>query len=121
MATGAGPAGYIDIAIKAAIGGLLIAALLTLGRLRQYVVTGLLVSLPFISLYTWWWIGQEHGPASLRISVRAAMWSAIPWVAYLGVVYLLVGRVSLWVALAAGWFVWFILAFFFAIILQART
>ena len=49
------------------------------------------------------------------------MWSAIPWVAYLGVVYLLVGRVNLWVALAAGWFVWFIIAFFFAILLQART
>ena len=121
MATGAGPAGYIDIAIKSAVGGLLIAALLTLGRFRQYVVTGLLVSIPFISLYTWWWIGQEHGTTSLRIAVRAAMWSAIPWVAYLGVVYLLAGRVSLWVALAAGWFVWFILAFFFAIILQART
>lgn len=76
--SGTGSAGYVDILVKATLGGVMIAALLSLARLRQYVITGLLVSIPAVSLYTWWWLGREHGAASLRVSVRAAMWSASP-------------------------------------------
>jgi membrane protein GlpM len=114
-------AGYIDILVKSALGGLLIALLLSLARLRQYVITGLLVSIPVVSLYTWWWIGREHGAPALRLSVRAAMWSAIPWVIYLGVVYLLAGRVPLWLALAAGVLAWMVIAAVFAFALQTRS
>ena len=113
-------AGYLDILVKSALGGLLIALLLSLARLRQYVITGLLVSIPAVSLYTWWWIGREHGTETLRTSVRAAMWSAIPWVIYLGVVYLLAGRVPLWLALSAGVLAWLIIAAAFAFALQTR-
>ncbi len=116
--SGTGSAGYMDIMVKAALGGVMIAALLSLARLRQYVVTGLLVSIPAVSLYTWWWLGREHGAESLRVSVRAAMWSAIPWVSYLAVVYLLVGRVPLWLALAAGVLAWLVIAAIFAFVLQ---
>lgn len=114
-------AGYLDILVKSAVGGLLIALLLSLARLRQYVITGLLVSIPAVSLYTWWWIGREHGAETLRTSVRAAMWSAIPWVIYLGVVYLLAGRVPLWLALSAGVLAWLVIAAAFAFALQARA
>jgi membrane protein GlpM len=114
-------AGYLDILVKSALGGLLIALLLSLARLRQYVITGLLVSIPAVSLYTWWWIGREHGAPALRLSVRAAMWSAIPWVIYLGVVYLLAGRVPLWLALSAGVLAWLIIAAAFAFALQTRS
>ena len=120
MAGTPGPGGYLDLAMKGAAGGLLIALLLLLARGRHYVVSGLLVSMPAVSLYTWWWIGREHGASSLRMAVRAAMWGAIPWVAYLGVVYLLAGRVPIWVALAAGVLAWAILAFAFAILLPGR-
>ena len=114
-------AGYLDILLKAVLGGVLIAVLLTLARLRHYVITGLLVSIPAVSLYTWWWIGSEHGADSLRLSVRAAMWSAIPWVAYLAVVYLLAGRAPLWLSLAAGVIAWLIIAAAFALALQGRA
>ncbi len=119
--SGTGSAGYIDILVKATLGGVMIAALLSLARLRQYVITGLLVSIPAVSLYTWWWLGREHGADSLRVSVRAAMWSAIPWVTYLAVVYLLVGRVPLWLALAAGVLAWLVIAAAFAFVLQGRA
>ena len=121
MSAGPTPTGYLDIVVKAALGGVLIALLLSLARLRQYVITGLLVSIPAVSLYTWWWIGKEHGAPSLRISVRAAMWSAIPWVAYLAVVYLLAGRAPLWLALAAGVIAWLVIAAAFALALQGRA
>jgi membrane protein GlpM len=111
----------MDIALKAALGGAIIAVLLALARHGQYVITGLLVSTPAVSLYTWWWIGREHGAQSLRVSVRAAMWSAVPWVIYLAVVYLLAGRAPLWLALAAGVAAWFVTAAVFAIALQARA
>jgi uncharacterized membrane protein (GlpM family) len=114
-------AGYLDIVVKSALGGVLIAALLSLARLRQYVITGLLVSMPVISLYTWWWLGTEHGADSLRTALRAAMLSAIPWVAYLGVVYLLAGRMPLWLALASGWLVWLVIAVVFWLVLQANA
>jgi len=114
-------AGYVDIAIKAALGGVLIAVLLSLARMRQHVITGLLVSMPVISLYAWWWIGTEQGAESLRVTVRAAIFSAIPWVAYLAVVYLLAGRAPLWLVLATGWFAWFAIALVFYAVLQART
>jgi len=94
---------------------------LILARLRYYIVTGLLVSVPCISLYTWWWIGKEHGPNPLRLSVRAAMWSAIPWVAYLAVVYVLAGRLPLWLALATGAVAWLIIAAIFAVALLGRA
>ena len=121
MSASPASAGYLDIVVKSAMGGLLIALLLSLARLRQYVITGLLVSVPAVSLYTWWWIGREHGADALRLSVRAAMWSAIPWVIYLGVVHLLAGRVPLWVALVAGVLAWLVLAAAFAFGLQTRT
>lgn len=109
----------MDILIKAAIGGAMIALVLLLARLGRYVTAGLLVSVPAVSLYVWWWIGREHGPQALRVSVKAAMWSAIPWVVYLGVVYLLAGRLPLWSALAAGVLAWLVVAFVFALVLRA--
>jgi uncharacterized membrane protein (GlpM family) len=118
--SGTGSAGYVDIVVKAALGGAMIALLLSLARLRQYVITGLLVSVPAVSLYTWWWVGKEHGAESLRVSVRAAMWSAIPWVTYLAVVYALIGRAPLWLALAAGVLAWLVIAAAFAFVLQGR-
>ncbi len=121
MSAGLPSSGYLDIVAKSVLGGLLIALLLSLARLRHYVITGLLVSIPAVSLYTWWWIGREHGTSTLRISVRAAMWSAIPWVIYLGVVYLLAGRVPLWLALAAGVLAWLIIAVIFFVALQTRS
>lgn len=120
MSAGPTASGYFDILLKSLLGGILIAVLLTLARLRHYIITGLLVSIPAVSLYTWWWIGREHGPDSLRISVRAAMWSAIPWVAYLVVVYLLAGKAPLWLTLALGVLAWLIIAAVFALALQPR-
>jgi uncharacterized membrane protein (GlpM family) len=99
----------------------MIAVLLTLARLRQYVITGLLVSVPAVSLYTWWWIGREHGSEMLRVSVRAAIWGAIPWVIYLAVVYALAGRAPLWLSLAAGVLAWLVVAGIFVIVLQSRA
>jgi uncharacterized membrane protein (GlpM family) len=114
-------AGYTDILIKSALRGLLIAVLLVLARLGKHVITGLLISVPAISLYTWWWVGKSDGPEKLRISLRAAMWSAIPWVIYLAVVYALVGRVPLLLALAAGVVAWLIVVALFAVVLQGRS
>ncbi len=53
-------AGYTDILIKSALRGLLIAVLLVLARLGKHVITGLLISVPAISLYTWWWVGTRR-------------------------------------------------------------
>jgi uncharacterized membrane protein (GlpM family) len=121
MPAGSSTTGYADILIKSALGGLLIAVLLMLARLGKHVITGLLISVPAISLYTWWWVGKSDGPEKLRISLRAAMWSAIPWVIYLAVVYALAGRVPLPLALAAGVLAWLVVAALFAVILQARS
>jgi len=115
-----GPGGYLDIAVKSGLGALLIAVLLLLARGRHYILSGLLVSMPVISIYTWWWIGAEHGVEPLHRAVHAAMWGAVPWLAYLGVVYLLAGRLPLWLSLAAGAVTWLIVAFIFALILHAR-
>lgn len=121
MSAGPPTAGYADILIKSALGGLLIAVLLVLARLGKHVITGLLISVPAISLYTWWWVGRSDGPEKLRISLRAAMWSAVPWVIYLAVVYALAGRVPLLLALAAGVIAWLIVVALFAMVLQGRS
>lgn len=116
----AGAGGYLDIVVKAALGGVLIAAILLVARGREYTISGLLVSVPAISLYTWWWINAEHGSAAVKEAVRAAMWGAIPWVAYLGLVYLLAGRLPMWMALALGVLSWFVIALGFAVVLRAH-
>ena len=117
-ATGAG--GYLDILAKAGLGGILIAVILLFARGRQYVISGLLVSVPAVSLYTWWWINAQAGPAAVKEGVRAAMWSAVPWVAYLGVVYLLAGRVPMWAALGLGVLTWFVLFLVFTTLLRGH-
>lgn len=110
----------MDILIKAVLGGIMIAVLLSLARLGHYVVTGLLVSVPAVSLYTWWWIGREQGTQALRVSVRAAMWSAIPWVIYLGVVYTLASRLPLWLTLVFGVVAYLLVAGVFLFVMQSR-
>jgi uncharacterized membrane protein (GlpM family) len=111
----------MDIVIKAVLGGLLVGLLLTLARLGHYIVTGLLVSVPAISLYTWWWMGREHGVEPLRVAVRAAMWGAIPWVIYLGVVYTLAGRLPLWLALVFGVVAYLLVASAFLFVMESRA
>ena len=118
MSSLAGAGGYLDILVKAALGGALIATILLLARGREYTISGLLVSVPAVSLYVWWWINAEHGSAAVKEGVRAAMWSAIPWVAYLGVVYLLAGRLPMWMALALGVLTWLVITLAFAAVLR---
>jgi uncharacterized membrane protein (GlpM family) len=91
-----------DIIIKSILGGLMIALILTLARLRQYVIAGLLVSVPTISLYTFWWIGKDQGAEAMRVAIRAALCGAGPWALYLLVAYLLAPRLPAWAALGAG-------------------
>ncbi len=116
-----GAGGYLDIVVKSALGGLLIAVILLVARGRHYVISGLLVSVPAVSLYTWWWINAEHGPSALKQAVRAAMWSAIPWVAYLAVVYVGAGRLPAWLNLAFGVLTWFAVAFVFLVLLRGGS
>jgi uncharacterized membrane protein (GlpM family) len=49
------------------------------------------------------------------------MWSAIPWVVYLGVVYLLAGRLPLWATLVCGVATYLVVALVFLLVLQSRT
>jgi len=113
--------GSLEILAKAFLGGVLIAVLLSCARRGHYVATGLLVSVPAISLYTWWWIGREDGVDALRIAVRSAAFSAIPWVTYLVVVYLLAGRLPLWLTLACGVGVYLVVASAFLFILTPHA
>ncbi len=112
--------GSLDILLKAFLGGLLIAGLLSLARRGHYLITGMLVSLPAISLYTWWWLGREDGPDALRSAVQAAIWGAIPWVMYLSVVYLLAGRLPLWLTLLCGVGTYLAIASIFMFVLAPR-
>ena len=91
-----------DIIIKALLGGVVIALLLSLGRMKCFTEVGVLITVPTISLYTFWMIGTQYGADKMRQSVHAGIWSAIPWVIYLIVVYLLAGRVPVWKALGGG-------------------
>ena len=91
-----------DIIVRSVLGGLLIALVLSLARMKLYVVSGLLVSVPAVSLYTFWWIGHERGAPAMRTAVHAALWSAIPWALYLLVSYLLAARLPIWLALISG-------------------
>jgi membrane protein GlpM len=111
----------MDIIAKSLLGAVMIAAMLALARRGNYVVTGLLVSVPAVSLYTWWWVGKEQGTQALRVAVRAAMWSAIPWVMYLGIVYILAGRFPLWLALLCGVLAYLAVASVFLLVYSARA
>ena len=93
---------FRDIAVKSLLGGVMIALILTLARYRQHVIAGLLVSVPTISLYTFWWISKDQGTEAMRVAIRAAMLGAGPWALYLLVAYLLAPRLPSWAALGAG-------------------
>lgn len=95
-------AAFRDILVKSVLGGVTIALILTLAKFRQHLLAGLLVSVPLVSLYTFWWIGKEHGTGKMQVAVRAALWSALPWALYLLVAHALAGRTSTSLALLAG-------------------
>ncbi len=95
-------ASFRDIVVKSLLGGMMIALILSLARLRLYVIAGLLVSVPTISLYTFWWISKDQGTDAMRVAIRSAMYGAGPWALYLLVAYLLSPRLPTWAALGAG-------------------
>lgn len=111
----------MDVAIKSLLGGALIAVMLLFARRGHYLITGLLVSVPAVSLYTWWCVGREQGTQALRVAVRSAMWGAIPWVLYLFVVYLLAGRLPLWLTLVCGVLTYLAIASVFMLVMSARA
>ena len=93
---------FRDILLKSVIGGVMIALLLSLARFKMYILAGLLVSLPAVSLYTFWFIGQDQGAEAMRTSIHAAIFGAGPWVLYLLTAYLLAARLPTWAALLSG-------------------
>lgn len=100
----------LDLAAKAALGAGVVLLVAALSRSSSYYVAGLVPLFPTFGLIAHWMVGSQRSAGDLRRTVVFGALGVVPYLAYLGSVYLLAGRVRLPAALAISTLVWLALA-----------
>ncbi|OGV48356.1 MAG: hypothetical protein A2X49_13155 [Lentisphaerae bacterium GWF2_52_8] len=95
---------------KAVLGALLIVIISLVARTKSYYLAGLVLLFPTFSLLAHYLMGREQGLAKLRETVLFGVWSVLPYLLYLGVLYFLLGRWKLVPSLFVATALWFVAA-----------
>ncbi len=98
------------LVLKALLGGAVVVLIALLAKTRNYYIAGLVPLFPTFALIAHYIVGSERGPADLKATVLFGLWAVLPYLGYLGSLYLLVDRLPLVPALAAATLVWLALA-----------
>jgi uncharacterized membrane protein (GlpM family) len=100
----------MDLVWKAALGAVVVLVIAALARTPSYYVAGLAPLFPTFALLAHWIVGRARPVADLRETVAFGMFATLPYLGYLGAVYVLAGRWRLPAVLAAALAVWLALA-----------
>ena len=95
-----------NLLLKSLIGALMVLLIALLSRTRNYYIAGLLPLFPTFALMAHVIVGSERGTAELRTTIVFGMWAVLPYLAYLGSLYWLIGRLKLVPALGGALAVW---------------
>jgi membrane protein GlpM len=96
----------MDLLIKALLGGAIVVLIQALARTKNAYVAGLVPLFPTFALIAHYIVGTQRSTAALKETIRFGMWSLVPYFVYLMVLYLLVDRFRLPVALAIAVTCW---------------
>lgn len=94
------------LALKAAIGALLVIAIALLSKSRSFYIAGMVPLFPSFALIAHYVVGIERSPADLRATAAFGLCSLLPYGVYLAVVYHLAGRLPLWATLSLATLAW---------------
>jgi membrane protein GlpM len=112
--------GVMNLLVKSLIGALMVLLIGLLARTRNYYIAGLLPLFPTFALMAHYIVGSERGTADLRSTIVFGMWSVVPYLAYLGSLYWLVGRMRLLPALGTALLAWCLVAGFLVVTWNRR-
>ncbi len=100
----------MDLLLKALMGAAVVVGIALLSRTSNHYIAGLLPLFPTFSLIAHYMVGMERTVGDLKATVVFGMWSMLPYLAYLLVLYVLADRLQLGMALAAASLGWLLAA-----------
>ncbi|MDB6444277.1 GlpM family protein [Pseudomonas sp. 21TX0197] len=95
---------------KAALGAAVVVILAMLAKTRNYYIAGLVPLFPTFALIAHYIVGKGRSVDDLKTTIVFGMWSVIPYLVYLGTLYLMVDRMRLEASLAVATVAWLMAA-----------
>ena len=97
----------MDLLVKAFAGAAIVAVIQLLARTRNAHLAGLVPLFPTFALIAHYLVGAQRTTLELKETIRFGMWSLIPYLVYLAVLYLTVDRLKLSASLCTAVLAWF--------------
>lgn len=96
----------MDLVLKAAVGAVMVVIIQLVARSSRPYLAGLVPLFPTFTLISHYLVGTQRSVGDLRATIRFGMVSLFPYCAYMGVLYLCVGRLRLPFALGVATLAW---------------
>ncbi|ROO32539.1 MAG: GlpM family protein [Mesorhizobium sp.] len=100
----------MDLIFKAALGAAVVVILAMLAKTRNYYIAGLVPLFPTFALIAHYIVGKGRSVDDLKTTIVFGMWSVIPYLVYLGTLYVMVDRMRLEASLAVATVAWLMAA-----------
>jgi membrane protein GlpM len=97
----------MDLVVKAIVGAAMVVVIQLVARSPRPYLAGLVPLFPTFTLIAHYLVGTQGTVGDLKATIRFGMISLFPYCAYMGVLYLVVGRFRLPLALAIATVAWF--------------
>jgi uncharacterized membrane protein (GlpM family) len=95
-----------NLLIKGLIGAVLVILIQLFSRSKNFYITALVPLFPTFSLISYYTLGTGHSTANLKKAIIFGMFAMIPYLVFLGALYLLVDRIKLGGALIVATLLW---------------
>ncbi len=96
-----------ELLVKALVGAVMVVVIQLLAQTERYYIAGLAPLFPTFALISHYIVGSEKTSNELKSTILFSMFSLIPYLCYLLVLYFLVDRCRLTVSLLGGTLAWF--------------
>jgi uncharacterized membrane protein (GlpM family) len=96
----------MQLFIKALIGAVVVVIIQLLTHSKNYYIAGLVPLFPTFALISHYMVGSQRNISALKTTIIFSMFSLIPYFIYLLVLYLLVDRLRLELALLVAAICW---------------
>ncbi len=96
----------MDLLLKALIGAVVVVVIQLVARSSRPYLAGLVPLFPTFTLISHYIVGSQCPVSDLKATIRFGMVSLLPYCAYMMVLYVLVDRVRLPLALAGATLAW---------------
>ena len=96
--------------LKCMLGAAVVLLISVLSKSKAFYIAGLVPLFPTFALIAHVIVSQQQGAAALQKTALFGLWSLIPYAIYLGMVYVLATRMSMWSCLGVATLSWVVAA-----------